>query len=88
MSKGTALIQLGQIEEAITSFKHALEYDSDCDLCLYNLAILYANILQIDVSLDYLTKAVDLNSEWRRKALKEEKFSPLRGGRTFESLTN
>jgi tetratricopeptide (TPR) repeat protein len=62
--QGAMLLEQGSVEEAILSFRRALEYDEDNVLCHYSLALAYFRVGRYGEAMSEADKALSLNPEY------------------------
>ncbi|MEO0843026.1 MAG: tetratricopeptide repeat protein [Cyanobacteria bacterium J06643_5] len=84
--RGIALNNLGLHEEAITSFNKALKIKPYKHYIWYDKACCYALQSNIDLSLDSLKKAINLNSKCREIASEDPDLEKIRSDERFKIL--
>ncbi len=85
-NRGVALQNLGRHEAAAQSYQKAMEINPNDAVVHYNLACLFALQDNIDLSLNYLAKAIALNPENRTRASTDAAFDSIRHDRRFAAL--
>ncbi len=78
---------MGRYEEAIIAYDQALNIKSDYAVVFYNKACCYALQNQIDLALDNLETAINLDAEKMKKAaIDNEDFDNLGENERFKNL--
>ncbi len=85
-NRGIALGNLGRYEEAIASYDKALEFNPDLDQAWYNKACCYALQENIDLTLENLEQAINLNFEYRYIASADSNFDKILSSEQFQAL--
>ena len=85
-NRGNSLGRLGREVEAITSFDKALEIKPDCHEVWYNKACCYALQNQIDLALEFLPKAIELDAKFLEMAKTDSDFDSIREDPRFQTL--
>jgi Flp pilus assembly protein TadD len=83
---GNLLITMNRLDEAEPLFLRAIELDPEHAKPYYNLACLYCLKKEPEKALEYVQKAVALNSALRTEAARDKDLSCLRGEKTFTEL--
>ncbi|HAG83914.1 MAG TPA: hypothetical protein DCL61_22885, partial [Cyanobacteria bacterium UBA12227] len=77
----------GRIEEAIASFDKAIEIKPDNANAFYNKACTYALQSQIELALENLQQAINLNPDESRQIAKTDSdFDSIRSDNRFQAL--
>jgi tetratricopeptide (TPR) repeat protein len=77
-NRGVALGNLGRMEEAIASFDNALKIKPDDANTYYNKACVYALEENIDLAIENLKQAIDLDSKYLEMAKTDTDFDKIR----------
>jgi superkiller protein 3 len=86
--RGVTLVNLGKNEDAITSFDNALKLKPDFYQSFYSKACVYALQENIDLALENLTQAINLDSKCLEMAKTDTDFDRIRNDRRFIDLIN
>ncbi|VXD15618.1 conserved hypothetical protein [Planktothrix serta PCC 8927] len=84
--RGNALVKLGQLELAINSFGKALELNLNDANTLYNKAYAYALQNQVELAIENLQQAINLDPEYREMAKTDSDFDSIRSDPRFQAL--
>jgi len=63
-NKGTVLLDLGKIEEAIECFEQAIKIDPNYKIPWYNKGIVFFNLEKYQDALKYFEEAIKLDPEF------------------------
>jgi tetratricopeptide (TPR) repeat protein len=85
-TKGVALAKLKRYEEAIIAFDRALKIETNNSNAWYNKSCLYALQDNINLALENLSRAIELNPKWREEAKTESDFDNIRNDARFQEL--
>ncbi|ELS03868.1 tetratricopeptide repeat protein, partial [Xenococcus sp. PCC 7305] len=77
---------LQRYQEAIASYDKALELNPDKDKAWYNKACAYSLQNNVDLAIENLTQAINLNPEYREMAKTDSDFDNIREKPNFKSL--
>jgi len=80
--------RLGRLDLAIESLEDALEIQGDVGILHYNLACYWSLLGNVGLSLVHLSRAIDLNADYRQLVASEHDFDGLRSHPEFQTLTN
>ncbi|WP_217359984.1 tetratricopeptide repeat protein [Anabaena sp. UHCC 0253] len=80
------LFNLKQYENAITSFDEALKINQGLQIAWYNKAQCYALIDNVNLAIDNLQKAIELNPEYKNNAKTDPDFDEIREDERFKQL--
>ncbi|KYC42337.1 hypothetical protein WA1_20415 [Scytonema hofmannii PCC 7110] len=86
--QGLVLHKLERYEEALISFDKAIKLDSKNDLALYNLSCSYAIQGNIELTIDNLQRAIELNTNWKESAKTDYDFANIREHELFKKLVD
>lgn len=78
----------GRLDLAIQALEDAMNVEGDHAIVYYNLACYWALAKNVKLSVAYLTKAFDLDPNYRDLVPDERDFDPIRTHREFQSLTS
>lgn len=78
----------GRLDLAIQALEDAMNVDPNQGIIYYNLACYWALAKNPKLSVAYLTRAFDLDPNYRDLIAEERDFDPIRGNREFQSLTS
>lgn len=84
--KADAVIQMGQLEWAISLCNRILEISPDNSLALYQRACAYSGLGHFDEALNDLTGALESSDTLREQAREDEALLPLRDNERFIEL--
>jgi len=85
-NRGVALAYLGRYKEAIASYDKALKIKPDKHEAYYNKACCYALHNQIDLALEFLPKAIELDAKLLEMAKTDNDFDSIRDDPRFQTL--
>ncbi len=78
---------LGRLEEAIASYNQALEIKPNYVNCFYGKACCYSLQCNVDLAIENLQQAINLNpNEYREAAKTDSVFDSIRGDNRFQAL--
>lgn len=86
INKGTTLSTLGRHGEAIKCYDDVLATDPNSARALYNKSCVYSLMGNIDKSLEFLKKAITLDSKYKELAKDDEDFQNIRKNLEFKKL--
>lgn len=78
--------QLGSSQEAIASYDKAVEIKPDYHQAWYNRAIAYTHLNNIELALQNLQTAINLNPEYQETAKTDAGFDVIRENEEFKRL--
>ena len=82
------LLNLGRLEEAITSYDNALKFKPDDANAYYNKACAYALQKNISLTIGNLKQAINLDSKHLEMAKTDTDFDKIRNDSRFIDLLN
>jgi tetratricopeptide (TPR) repeat protein len=83
----TALLTLGRHDEAMANWDKALQIDPNCTGAYYNKACYFALQNQVELALENLQRAIELEPERCREVAKTDTdFDGIRGDVRFQEL--
>ncbi|MEH2071390.1 MAG: tetratricopeptide repeat protein [Nostoc sp.] len=83
----SALLNLGRYEEAIASYDQALKFKPDDHEAWYNKACCYASQNNVELAIENLQQAININSgEYREMAKTDSDFDGIREDERFQAL--
>ncbi|WP_287734441.1 tetratricopeptide repeat protein [Microcystis sp. M113S1] len=85
-NRGNALDNLGRYEEAIASYDQALEINSNDANTYYNKACCYGLQNNVELAIENLQRAINLDVEYQDMAKTDQDFEQIRGDERFQSL--
>ncbi len=85
---GNEFYKFGQLEAAIASYDKALEFKPNDDNTLYNKACTYALQNQVELAIENLQQAINLDAENRNMAKTDSDFDSIRSDPRFQALLN
>jgi tetratricopeptide (TPR) repeat protein len=85
-NRGVVLGNLGKYEEAIASYDKALKIKPNQHKAYYNKACCYALQNQIDLALEFLPKAIELDAKLLEMAKTDNDFDSIRDDPRFQTL--
>ena len=85
-NRGIALVILGRYEEAIQSCNQALKINPDDANSYYNLACAYALQENIELAIENLRHAINLDSQYRDMAKTDSDFDKIRDSEQFKNF--
>ncbi len=85
---GIPFLKLNKIDQAIICFKKSRGLDVSLPDPYYNLSCAYSLKKEIESAINYLQKAIELNLEFKSKALKDSDFDNIRETTQFKNLIN
>jgi tetratricopeptide (TPR) repeat protein len=77
---------LGEDDEAITNFDKALEIKPDYPSAYYHKAACYALQRKVELALENLQKAIELNLDYREEAGSDIDFDEIKNEPGFQKL--
>lgn len=77
----------GRLDLAIQALEEAMNVDPNQGIIYYNLACYWAMAKNVKLAVAYLTRAFDLDSNYRDMVASERDFDPIRNHRDFQALT-
>ena len=80
--------RIGEIDLAIESLERALEVQEDEALIYYNLACYWSIAGNKRQALDYLSRSLAMDPQYRDLVLDESDFDPIRSDPDFQALTS
>jgi tetratricopeptide (TPR) repeat protein len=80
------LKNLRQYDDAIASQDKALELKPDLDIAWYNKACCYGLQGKVELAVEHLRKAIQLNSDCREQAKTHSDFDAIREDERFQQL--
>ncbi|NEP44101.1 MAG: tetratricopeptide repeat protein, partial [Okeania sp. SIO2H7] len=81
---GKAVFNSGVWYDAIPCFDKAIEFEPDCAIAYYNKARCYASQDEVELALEYLQKAINLDGKiCREKAKADVHFNKMRSEERF-----
>lgn len=80
--------RLGRIEDAIQALKSGLASSPDQAILLYNLACYHSLAGDVATAIDYLTRAISIDSRFRDLTGAERDFDPIRSDPRFVAATH
>ncbi|NMG11337.1 tetratricopeptide repeat protein [Brasilonema sp. UFV-L1] len=86
--QGWLLLKLERYEEALTSLNKAIQLDSKDAWALYNLACSYAMQGNIELTIDNLRRAIELNTNCKESAKTDPDFANIREHELFKNLVD
>jgi len=84
--RGYTLVQLGRDEEAIACFDTALKIKPDYAGSYYNRAACYALQQEVDLAVNNLQAAIQLNPQYKEEVLTDINFTAIKQDAKFQSL--
>ncbi|WP_346292784.1 tetratricopeptide repeat protein [Sphaerothrix gracilis] len=85
-NKGVALSALGRKEEAIACYEQALSTKPDLHEALYNKACCYGLQKETELAIEFLSRAIELDSKYREMAKTDSDFDAIRDDERFQQL--
>ena len=85
-NRGTALVCLGHVDDALKSYKNALTINSEYASALYNVACAYSLKGENDYALLNLSKAIKLDESFKKKAIKDSNFNAISDYEEFKNI--
>ena len=85
-NRALVYIRLGRIEEAIVELNCCIKWMPGHPNPYYNLACIYSVIGESERAMDYLETAIDLRTEYKGVAMKEEDFNNIMHELRFKQL--
>ena len=86
--RGVVLNNLGRYEEAIASYDRALEINSNDANAYYNKACCYGLQNNVELAIENLQSAINLDVEYQDMAKTDKDFEQIRGDERFQSFLN
>lgn len=83
---GFTFLKLNKIDQAILCFNKSIEIDKALPNPYYNLSCAYSLNKDTEPAIKYLLKAIELNPEFKDKALKDSDFDNIRDTTQFKNL--
>ncbi|WP_159786066.1 TPR end-of-group domain-containing protein [Sodalinema gerasimenkoae] len=84
-AKGTLLVTLQRLEEALATYAEAVKVAPDCAEAWYGIARCYALVGHQEPAIENLKKAIHLNPSLKEKAQESEAFASLREQDAFQT---
>lgn len=84
-AKGTLLVSLQRLEEALATYAQAVKVAPDCAEAWYGIARCYALVGHQEPAIENLKKAIHLNPDLKAEAQESEAFASLREQDDFQS---
>lgn len=84
--KGLALTKLQRYSEAIKAYDSATQIQPEFAEAFYNIACCYAQQNNLELTLDNLNRAINLNSEYQQQAKIDLDFDAIRDYPSFQDL--
>jgi tetratricopeptide (TPR) repeat protein len=78
----------GRLDLAIQALEEALAVDSSEAIIHYNLACYWSLAANVKLALDYLSRAFDIDPNYRDLVAAESDFDPIRHHPEFQALTS
>jgi len=88
LNRGFTLFQLGRTEEAFIAYGKALKASPSNPEVFYSKACCYALMSNIDLALEQLQRALELDSEYGEIAKTDSDFDGIRDDERFQALVN
>ena len=85
-NRGIVLDNLGRYEEAMQSYNQALEINPDDARSYYGLACCYALQENIELAIENLRHAINLDSQYREMAKTDSDFDKIRDKEQFKNF--
>ncbi|MFM1905122.1 MAG: hypothetical protein RLZZ440_3022 [Planctomycetota bacterium] len=85
---GWCFKRLGRLGDAIAALQSGLTASPDQPILLYNLACYYSLAGDVATAIDYLTRAISLDSRFRDLTGAERDFDPIRSDPRFVAATH
>ena len=86
-NKGLTYELYGNMEEALNWYNKDLEVE-EYEWTYYGIASIYGRRGDIDNTVKYLKKAIEINPEVKEEAKTEKDFNPVKSSKDFENLIN
>jgi len=83
---GLTLLKLNKIDQAIICFNKSSELDKSLPDPFYNLSCAYSLKNDLEPAIKYFQMAIELNLEFKEKALKDSDFDNIRNTNQFKNL--
>ncbi|WP_024970206.1 TPR end-of-group domain-containing protein, partial [Microcystis aeruginosa] len=87
-NRGSALDDLGRYEEAIASYDQAIKINSNDADAYYNKACCYGLQNNVELAIENLQRAINLDVKYQDMAKTEQDFEQIRGDERFQRLLN
>jgi tetratricopeptide (TPR) repeat protein len=87
-NRGNALVNLGRYEEAIASYDQAIKINSNDADAYYNKACCYGLQNNVELAIENLQRAINLDVEYQDMAKTDKDFEQIRGDERFQSFLN
>ena len=88
LALGWCYKRIGEIDLAIESLERALEVQEDEALIYYNLACYWSIAGNKRQALDYLSRSLAMDPQYRDLVFDESDFDPIRSDPDFQALTS
>ncbi|NME83518.1 tetratricopeptide repeat protein [Clostridium sp. SM-530-WT-3G] len=86
-NKGLTYELYGNMEEALNWYNKDLEVE-EYEWTYYGIASIYGRRGDVDNTVKYLKKAIEINPEVKEEAKTEKDFNPVKSSKDFENLIN
>ena len=87
-NRGIALGNLGRFEEAIASYDRAIKINSNSANAYYNKACCYGLQNNVELAIENLQRAINLDVEYQDMAKTDKDFEQIRRDERFQSFLN
>ncbi|MCY7282907.1 MAG: tetratricopeptide repeat protein, partial [Cyanobacteria bacterium CAN_BIN43] len=85
-NRGLSLSALGRYEEAIASYDRSIAIKPDDASAFYNKACCYGLQNQVELAVDFLQQAIELDPQCKDMAKTDTDFELIRGSDRFQAL--
>ncbi len=88
IAQGWCYKRLGRIDLAITALEKGVEIDPNSAIAHYNLACYWSLAGNKRQSLMFLSRAIEMDAEYRSRVASESDFDTIRNDPAFQALTS